>query len=67
MVFLASTTSGYEGTGRSLSIKLMEQLRRQSELNENEGKGKGTGTQHRRLFELSLEESIRYGNDDPVI
>jgi tRNA(Met) C34 N-acetyltransferase TmcA len=45
----------------------MEQLRRQSELNENEGKGKGTGTQHRRLFELSLEESIRYGNDDPVI
>lgn len=30
LVFMASTVNGYEGTGRSLSLKLIEQLRRQS-------------------------------------
>uniref|UniRef100_A0A0M3JK39 UPF0202 protein (inferred by orthology to a C. elegans protein) n=1 Tax=Anisakis simplex TaxID=6269 RepID=A0A0M3JK39_ANISI len=30
MVFLASTINGYEGTGRSLSLKLLQQLREQS-------------------------------------
>lgn len=30
LVFLASTVSGYEGTGRSLSLKLMQQLREQA-------------------------------------
>nr|CAD2197264.1 unnamed protein product [Meloidogyne enterolobii] len=29
LLFLASTTSGYEGSGRSLSLKLLEQLRKQ--------------------------------------
>ena len=32
LVFLASTVNGYEGTGRSLSLKLLEQLRQQSSL-----------------------------------
>lgn len=27
LVFLASTNNGYEGTGRSLSLKLLQQLR----------------------------------------
>ena len=27
LVFLCSTVNGYEGTGRSLSLKLIEQLR----------------------------------------
>jgi len=27
LIFLASTISGYEGTGRSLSLKLIQQLR----------------------------------------
>ncbi|XP_071515756.1 RNA cytidine acetyltransferase isoform X2 [Panulirus ornatus] len=35
LVFLSSTVSGYEGTGRSLSLKLIDQLRNQS-------KGKST-------------------------
>ena len=30
LVFLASTVNGYEGTGRSLSLKLLDQLRKQS-------------------------------------
>lgn len=30
LVFLASTINGYEGTGRSLSLKLLQQLRTQS-------------------------------------
>ena len=30
LVFMASTINGYEGTGRSLSLKLLDQLRKQS-------------------------------------
>jgi N-acetyltransferase 10 len=30
LVFLSSTVSGYEGTGRSLSLKLLQQLDEQS-------------------------------------
>ncbi|KAJ8909572.1 hypothetical protein NQ315_008932 [Exocentrus adspersus] len=30
LIFLASTINGYEGTGRSLSLKLLSQLRKQS-------------------------------------
>src|SRR5437016_2994917 len=30
LVFLSSTINGYEGTGRSLSLKLVQQLRKQS-------------------------------------
>lgn len=30
LVFLASTINGYEGTGRSLSLKLLQQLRVQA-------------------------------------
>lgn len=30
LVFLASTINGYEGTGRSLSLKLLQQLRIQA-------------------------------------
>ncbi|CAK5009430.1 unnamed protein product [Meloidogyne enterolobii] len=61
LLFLASTTSGYEGSGRSLSLKLLEQLRKQQitgDKDENKNK--------KRLFELSLDESIRYGNGDSV-
>lgn len=48
--------SSYEGTGRSLSLKLMEDLRRQS----------GCGTGGRTFREVSLEEPIRYASHDPV-
>lgn len=32
LVFLASTVNGYEGTGRSLSLKLFQELRQQSSI-----------------------------------
>ena len=36
LTFLSSTVNGYEGTGRALSLKLIEELKR-SALQENEG------------------------------
>ena len=30
LVFISSTVNGYEGTGRSLSLKLLDSLRKQS-------------------------------------
>lgn len=35
LVFLSSTVNGYEGTGRSLSLKLVKQLRKQSRQKNN--------------------------------
>ena len=53
LVFMASTINGYEGTGRSLSLKLLSQLR-----SSNNG--------DRKLREITLSEPIRYANGDAV-
>lgn len=58
MIFMSSTISGYEGTGRSLSLKLIKQLREESEKNDSE--------KSRVLKEVVLDESIRYSMGDPV-
>ncbi|GFY57550.1 RNA cytidine acetyltransferase [Trichonephila inaurata madagascariensis] len=67
LIFLASTINGYEGTGRSLSLKLISQLRKQSNENTATGENKSrrsiTG---RILHELTLDESIRYKKGDKV-
>ncbi|CAF1031679.1 unnamed protein product [Adineta ricciae] len=63
LVFLSSTINGYEGTGRSLSLKLLEQLRQQSAVLTTATK---TTTSHRTLSELELNEPIRYGINDPI-
>ena len=55
LVFMASTINGYEGTGRSLSLKLLEQLRQQSVAGARQG-GAEAG---RTLHECELKESIR--------
>ncbi|KAA0148865.1 hypothetical protein FNF29_06339 [Cafeteria roenbergensis] len=70
LVFLSSTTNGYEGTGRSLSLKLVKQLRQQA------GSSRGSsasaaaagsaGVGARSLREVSLEEPIRYAPGDGV-
>ena len=39
LVFLASTVNGYEGTGRSLSLKLLKELRDQT----GTGRGQAIG------------------------
>ena len=69
LVFMASTINGYEGTGRSLSLKLIEQLREQSRANSQktaDKSGKQQSSGGRILREISLEEPIRYSPNDQV-
>ncbi|ELA48154.1 hypothetical protein VCUG_00392 [Vavraia culicis subsp. floridensis] len=54
IVLMASTMDGYEGTGRSLSMRFIEKLKRKDKKNPY-------------IFsEIELSESIRYGINDPV-
>uniref|UniRef100_A0A8C8GHW9 RNA cytidine acetyltransferase n=1 Tax=Oncorhynchus tshawytscha TaxID=74940 RepID=A0A8C8GHW9_ONCTS len=72
LVFMASTINGYEGTGRSLSLKLIQQLRQQSSESQQSlsAENRSTNTARlnaaRSLQEVSLHESIRYAMGDPV-
>ncbi|XP_067090614.1 RNA cytidine acetyltransferase [Osmerus mordax] len=72
LVFMASTINGYEGTGRSLSLKLIQQLRQQSSDSQQSlsAENRNTNTTRlaaaRSLHEVSLHESIRYAPGDPV-
>lgn len=68
LVFLSSTINGYEGTGRSLSLKLIQQLR------ENSSGASAVQNDHtdsstvstRNLKEISLTEPIRYSSGDKI-
>ncbi|XP_013884650.1 RNA cytidine acetyltransferase [Austrofundulus limnaeus] len=72
LVFMASTINGYEGTGRSLSLKLIQQLRQQSAESQQSTSAENRVTNTARLaaartlHEASLHESIRYAPGDPV-
>ncbi|ETO27670.1 hypothetical protein RFI_09460 [Reticulomyxa filosa] len=73
LVFLSSTVNGYEGTGRSLSLKLVQQLRKQAlqsnMKNTSQGNTNSTNISSnnaRKLRELTLREPIRYGEFDCV-
>ncbi|KAF3358929.1 hypothetical protein VdG1_02491 [Verticillium dahliae VDG1] len=81
LVFMASTINGYEGTGRSLSLKLIKQLREQSRpgaasngdttvADRSTGrasKEQSSGFQaSRSLREITLSEPIRYAKGDSV-
>ncbi|CAO3636107.1 unnamed protein product [Cunninghamella echinulata] len=70
LVFMASTINGYEGTGRSLSLKLIQQLREQSRSfvgqKKNEESNDNNQVSGRTLKEIKLEEPIRYAPNDPV-
>lgn len=82
LVFMASTINGYEGTGRSLSLKLIQQLREQSSgvskaapvdaelADRSTGKtakfADSTFTVGRSLREITLSEPIRYAKGDGV-
>lgn len=78
LVFMSSTINGYEGTGRSLSLKLVQQLRQQSATyggglkqlqkaaNMNSKSESLSSASGRVLHEVVLNESIRYANGDPV-
>ncbi|KAG2483803.1 hypothetical protein HYH03_017326 [Edaphochlamys debaryana] len=80
LVFLCSTVNGYEGTGRSLSLKLIQQLREQGakiggpaaagggaggEAKEG-GAGGGGAAVGRSFREVHLGEPIRYAPGDPI-
>ncbi|GIY32767.1 RNA cytidine acetyltransferase [Caerostris extrusa] len=56
-VLMASTINGYEGTGRSLSLKLLNQLRNQSV---------AQAEKSHILHEIQLNEAVRYANGDGI-
>lgn len=71
LVFMASTINGYEGTGRSLSLKLIQQLREQSRGfgdsgSSETGQTSANSVGGRSLREIKLSEPIRYAQDDPI-
>ncbi|KAK6460073.1 putative ATPase [Scheffersomyces coipomensis] len=76
LIFMASTINGYEGTGRSLSLKLIQQLRNQSNADSDNNdtvvvsRGKNSNyepeVRGRKLREVVLDEPIRYAPGDPV-
>lgn len=69
LIFMASTINGYEGTGRSLSLKLISQLREQSRATvtlTNGSDGVGQSGSRRTLREITLSEPIRYASGDGV-
>lgn len=63
LVFLSSTVNGYEGTGRSLSLKLLNQLRQNTA---TMTKQTDQLISSRLIHELVLDEPIRYKSNDPV-
>ncbi|KAH9599326.1 Helicase domain [Trypanosoma melophagium] len=70
LVFLSSTVSGYEGTGRSLSMKLIADMRKQSGSNVTASGLTSTAVSanddRRFLREITMADPIRYGPNDPV-
>ncbi|KAF7302818.1 RNA cytidine acetyltransferase [Mycena kentingensis (nom. inval.)] len=82
LVFLASTVNGYEGTGRSLSLKLFKQLRestrpslsktpvaKDAEPTASSSSKKPTAkpaAKARSLREIKLTTPIRYGTNDRI-
>nr|CCC47982.1 conserved hypothetical protein, fragment [Trypanosoma vivax Y486] len=63
LIFLSSTVSGYEGTGRSLSMKLVADMRKHST---GSSTTSANGENQRLLREISMSDPIRYGPGDPV-
>ncbi|TKA28205.1 RNA cytidine acetyltransferase [Salinomyces thailandicus] len=81
LVFMASTINGYEGTGRSLSLKLIQQLREQSRggkklasdqqvtnrsSTDKTADGASPAISSRSLREITLSEPVRYAPGDQV-
>ena len=77
LVFMASTINGYEGTGRSLSLKLIQSLRElsrsststtpaNSALITRDTTAKGAAGVTRSLREIKLDTPIRYGPNDAI-
>ncbi|GMH06651.1 hypothetical protein Nepgr_008491 [Nepenthes gracilis] len=63
LVFISSTVNGYEGTGRSLSLKLLQQLEEQSHMSTKNVESSPSG---RHFKKIELSESIRYASGDLI-
>ena len=57
-MFLSSTINGYEGTGRSLSLKLLQEIKDQNR--------KGSEANFRKLKEVVMTDPIRYSLNDEI-
>ena len=55
LTFIANTIQGYEGTGRSLSTKLLNGLRNTNQM-----------SNAKILKEVLLEQAIRYADNDAI-
>jgi len=62
LIFMSSTTSGYEGTGKEFTLKLVENLKRKYFVENHNF----ISCKKRVLKEMMLEEPIRYSSGDPV-
>ncbi|KAF2324819.1 hypothetical protein GH714_017283 [Hevea brasiliensis] len=63
LVFISSTVNGYEGTGRSLSLKLFSHLEKQSQ---NLACGANSNYSGNLFQKIELKEPIRYASGDPI-
>ncbi|XP_037495465.1 RNA cytidine acetyltransferase 1 isoform X2 [Jatropha curcas] len=63
LVFISSTVNGYEGTGRSLSLKLFSHLEKQSQ---NLACGASSSHSGNLFHKIELKEPIRYASEDPI-
>ncbi|KAJ0397846.1 hypothetical protein P43SY_007631 [Pythium insidiosum] len=73
LVFMSSTINGYEGTGRSLSLKLIQKLREQqgsasesaaramAEIHGDNKKRKGTNAERYKLYSFVVQDSFGVG------
>ncbi len=73
LVFLSSTISGYEGTGRSLSLKLIADMKKRattaastSQTTNENSSSSASSALSRQFKDLQMSDPIRYGPDDPV-
>lgn len=57
---MASTINGYEGTGRSLSLKLIEEIRQKN------AKGGSELNSYKKFKELTMTDPIRYALNDEI-
>ncbi|KAJ9171333.1 hypothetical protein P3X46_014718 [Hevea brasiliensis] len=63
LVFISSTVSGYEGTGRSLSLKLLSHLESKSQ---NPARAASSSHSGNLFQKIELKEPIRYSSGDPI-
>ncbi|KAH8740787.1 hypothetical protein FG386_002749 [Cryptosporidium ryanae] len=64
LFIFSSTINGYEGTGRALSLKLINDLKKKSM--DSVSNSNSLSSNSSLFTELTLEEPIRYGRNDPI-